>query len=343
MFPSLWALPRFAIKEGYKCQNCHIDPNGGGMRNYYGAVMYARATLPRYTLSEDSIWTNFTNQLNSFVSIGADFRTIYVHKSKDQYSTFYQMQSDISLAVRLSQKLLLYLNKDVRSGFEAFAMASVLPENGYVKVGRFTPAFGTRVDDHTSFIRSKTVFPYYRREDTGLEIGISPTWLTWNIGIYNGDDGSDPSNGKIRLVTSRVEVFYTSENIKLAAGGSIWQNNAVLGRCRMVGLFAAAAYGDVTLHSEIDFKNDAAVLGTEERVSFVEINYKAIQGLELKLMYDFYDPDITSLTGTETRISVGAEVFPVEGFEIRPMFRLSKKGLKNAQENQFDLMLHFYL
>lgn len=346
------ALPRFAARMNLKCQDCHIDPNGGGMRNYYGAVMYARETLPVRAWSNDSTMGSFTSRLSDFVSIGTDIRTILFHQSQNNYTSFNQMQGDIYLSIRLVKNLLVYFNKSLYQGFDVFGIMNGLPMNGYWKVGRFTPAYGTLIDDHTAFIRSKTVFPNYRREDTGMEVGISPQSITWNVGIYNGENGSDPSNGKIRLLTTRADVRCQIEDFKLSLGGSAWDNNAITGECTIYGGFGSLSYHAFTLNTEIDFKKDKAALGTNEFISYLEFNYLILDGVDVKFMYDFYDPDTKYLTGSESKYSFGLEFFPIQSVELRPVYRIitNTRGYRiitntpgSDNENEFDFLVHFYL
>jgi len=336
------ALPRFSALTNLKCGSCHIDPNGGGMRNYYGAAMWGRETLPFRTVSPDSTMAGFSPQLNDVVSIGMDMQTLFYYQQQQDRSSFYQMQGDIYLSARLSNHVLLYFNKGLY-GFDVFGIAQILPSNGYIKIGRFTPAYGTRIDDHTTFIRTKTVFPYYRREDTGVELGISPTSLTWNVGVYNGEDGADPSNGNIRLITSRAEAFFHVDNLNISFGGSTWFNKGSAGNLTMVGGFAGVGYKDVTIQVEADLKKDKATLGTNEFITYLEVNYLLIDGLNIKFIYDFYDPDIDLLTGSETRYSVGAEFFPLPGIEVRPMYRIHSMTSGDVQQNEFDFLVHLFL
>jgi hypothetical protein len=313
------------------------------MRNYYGAAMYGREILPYRAWMNDSTMINFTTKLNDFVSIGMDMRTLFTYQQKRDYTTFYQMQGDIYISARLANNVLLSVTKTLYHDFEIFGIAQIFPANGYIKVGRFTPAYGTRIDDHTAFIRTKTVFPLYRREDTGFELGISPTSFTWNAGVYNGEDGSDPSNGWIRLVTTRTEAFFKFDRLNCSIGGSAWYNNGVLGTLTMYGGFAGVYYHDLTLHAELDIKKDKTTLGTPELISYLEMNYLLLDGVDIKFMYDFYDPDIEYKTGSESRYSVGAEFFPLPGVELRPMYRIRTNSTDAGQQNEFDFLIHLFL
>ena len=337
-----FGLPRFSAITNLKCGNCHIDPNGGGMRNYYGAAMWGRETLPVQAWSRDSTMAGFTPRLNDFISIGMDMQTLFYSQQQQNNTSFYQMQGNLYLSARLANNILLYFNKGLY-GFDAFGIASILPANGYVKVGRFTPAYGTRIDDHTTFIRTKTVFPFFRREDTGIELGISPTSLMWNVGVFNGESGADPSNGNIRLITSRAEALFRLEDLTISFGGSTWFNKGIAGTLTMFSGFAGFGYQDVTLNLEADFKKDNALLGTNEFISYLEVNYAIIDGLVLKFIYDFYDPDLEYRTGSETRYSLGAEFFPLPGIEVRPMVRFHSKTPGNIQQNEFDFLVHLFI
>ena len=72
------------------------------------------------------------------------------------------MQGDLYLNFRLNRQFLLYFDKGLYSGFQAFGLAKVLPLDGYLKVGQFIPAYGTKIDDHNTFIRGGPYLPSTR-------------------------------------------------------------------------------------------------------------------------------------------------------------------------------------
>ena len=96
------------------------------------------------------------------LGVGADLRTLYMVRSIPDSSgtsartenSFWQMQGDLYLNFRISKKVALYLKKGLYSGFEAFGLLQILPLNGHVKVGKFVPNYGMRMDDHTTFVRT---------------------------------------------------------------------------------------------------------------------------------------------------------------------------------------------
>src|SRR5277367_1021317 len=65
------AEPYLAVEEGYKCNVCHVNPTGGGLRNDFG-ITYAKVLLPAETV-DNSIDT-WTGKLTDRLRIGGDLR-----------------------------------------------------------------------------------------------------------------------------------------------------------------------------------------------------------------------------------------------------------------------------
>jgi hypothetical protein len=361
------ALPKFASREGVKCASCHINPTGKGMRNAYG-VTYGREALPIPAYKEETAIEDFSTNLTDNFSYGTDFRTLFFYDQKNTSSSFFQMQGDLYLNLRLNKKFLLYVDKGLYSGFEVFGFAKVLPLDGYIKVGKFVPAYGVKVDDHNSFIRGgQTPFdagqfagllPGYPRglvfgergEDTGLELGFSPGMFFFNAGVFNGTPNpgiSGTSGLKTKAVALRGEVFLPSDAFNLSLGASMYNrpSQGTSGSLMFFGGFGSLTFlKNITLTSEVDFIN-SSVSGSDVAgmIVFTEVNYMVTPGIDVKLGYEFYDPDTQKKNGSFTRITLGSEFFLMSGVELRPLYRFNVEQPTDLKNNEFQLMFHFYI
>ena len=85
-----FALPRYSIESGISCISCHINPNGGGMRNDYGSNIFSIDELPlkRLIKNADDMWDGY---ITDNLQIGGDFRIQLYDDGSD--SKIFPMQS----------------------------------------------------------------------------------------------------------------------------------------------------------------------------------------------------------------------------------------------------------
>jgi hypothetical protein len=344
------ALPKFSSRTGWKCQACHVNPSGGGMR-LVGGVKYGREELPVTTWADEFALDEFSTQLNNFVSVGADFRTLffYLEDATDDKNAFFQMQGDVYMNFRLAKKVNIYLDKGLYSGFEIFGQANVLPENGSVKVGKFVPNYGTRLDDHRTYIREftglslETGTPYY----TGAELAVSPGPATITAGIFNSSEGRGTGIDKNKAFLGRAEgLFELAEGTYLGLGANILYKDVQGGKTSYLGGFGSFSYENFTILGEADLvKNDVSGSRTDGLILYGEMDYMVVQGLDLKFIYDFYDLDIDLQTGAFSRYSFGFEFFPISGVEVRPLYRINMEEPEadKVDNNEIHMLVHFYL
>jgi len=344
-----FALPRFASRTAAKCQSCHVNPSGGGMRQTFG-VTYGRNQLPVPTWSEELDLEDFSTQLTDFVSIGANFRTLFFHFDSGSSSTnaFFQMQGDIYMNLKLAKKVSIYLDKGLYAGFEIFGLLNLLPANGYIKVGKFLPNFGTKMDEHRAFIRTFTGFnpEFGRAELTGAEVAVLPGPLTIMGGIYNARDGFGAGTGKDKAYLGRADaIFKATSDIHVGIGGNVFRRENSTGpKITLLGGLGSVSVKDLTLFGEVDLmRTEVAGTTTDALITYAELNYVLMQGLDLKFAYDFFDPDKDTKSGTFSRYTFGFEFFPVSGVEVRPLYRILKEDPIDVDNNEFHLLFHFYL
>ncbi|MFA6440039.1 MAG: hypothetical protein WCX28_12070 [Bacteriovoracaceae bacterium] len=358
------ALPKFGTRQGAKCQSCHINPTGKGMRSTFGST-YGREELTMAMYKEETDIEEYSPMLNDFFTIGMDYRTLFYYREQNSTSSFFQMQGDLYLDLRLNKKFRIYIDKGLYQGFEAFGLAKVLPLEGYIKLGNFIPSYGLKMDDHNLLIRSGSFFPLnpaiatypgglgfgQGAEDTGLEIGFSPSIFTVNIGLFNGKKGgiAGTSGTKNKAVVVRADANVQTDLLNFNVGGSLYNLPTAngLGKTQIIG-----GFGVLTLDNNLTLQGEYDILTTHHpvlnkmvsgNILYGELNYLLTSGVDLKLGYEFYDPNIDLLDGSITRFTIGAELFPLTGIEVRPLYRINQEKPTELKNNELHVMFHFYL
>ena len=154
---SVVAVPRYSIMYGQACVLCHVDPSGGGARSLYGAQFFAYTDLATHGLPMEELG-KVQPMLNDQIQIGFDARTMIYNIDQADSNAIMQMQGDLYLNFQLSSQWNFYLAKGLYSGFEIFGLGHILPYNGYMKVGKFTPPYGLRLADHKALVRTQLGF-----------------------------------------------------------------------------------------------------------------------------------------------------------------------------------------
>jgi hypothetical protein len=318
------------------------------MRQLFG-VQYGRDQVPVPTWSEEFELEDFTNLLNNFLGVGADFRTIFYYQqdTTSDRNAFFQMQGDVYLNFRLARKVNIYLDKGLYSGFEIFGLLTLLPANGFVKIGRFVPNYGTKVDEHRVFVREKTGFsqetgnPYH----TGLEVAVSPGPVTVTAGLFNAVDVIGQQTDKEKALLGRAEgMFKISNDMHFGVGGSIFQKKVSGTERTLIGGFGSYSYSDATILGEIDLiKTKVSGATTDALVVYAEADYVLTPGVDVKFIYDFFDRDIDLKSGSVSRYSIGLEFFPISGVEVRPLYRIVKEDPTDIDSDEVHVLIHFYM
>jgi len=321
------ALPRYAYRMLVSCQSCHVNPAGGGMRNIYG-VTYGQETLPMKALREETGIDNFSTQLSEIIAVGADMRTRVIYRETDGNTSFIQTQGDLYVYARLNRLLGVYLDKGMNGGTEVFGIFRVLPAKGYLKVGRFTPAYGIRLEDRNN-----------RAEDTGFEVGVAPGNFTASAGVFNG---GGQNAGKVFAARSDVRVELAG--VQASVGGSYLHRPSDAFDVRSFGVFGGVDYSGVTVFGEVDFRRDETEAGIRNGVgSFVEADVLVTPGVDIKFVYEYRDPDVDIKSGSFSLYTIGLEWFPVAGLEVRPLYLISTQEPDGGAGNELHLLFHFYL
>ncbi len=177
------AEPYLAVRTGFKCNVCHVNPTGGGKRTEFGSI-YGQTTLPAAYLdpstgktapapqggSQPELWTG---KLNDRFAVGADLRanaqTTLIPHTTDTYA-FDPIRAQAYLEIKpIVDRLTIYLDEHVSPGAatnrETYAMLWFANRTAYVKAGRMFVPFGLRIEDDTAFIRQATGTSFSSSDD----------------------------------------------------------------------------------------------------------------------------------------------------------------------------------
>lgn len=357
------ALPRFSNRTNLSCQSCHVNPSGGGMRNAFGEE-FGREQLALKRWQKEYGLEETSTKITDNVSYGADFRFLAFYRTKTDpdvsSASFVPMQMDLTLNLAVSKKISLSLNHAFGpyNRLEAFAVAKVLPASGYLKAGRFTPPHGLRIDDHTSFVRQATPFRNNAGQQTGIEFGFGPSPFRFMGAFTNGVRG-DFDAGLAKAVYAKAEASGSIGGINILGGLSSYNDASGGEKLNLQEAYAAATIGEsltilgmvgsiqgnmstMSVSSDLNQRNSAGT-ALKQLALLVEIDYLLSEGIDLKVMYDFFDPNTSIKTGTATRISSGVEFFPLSGVELRPLVRYTKDSLLDRNSTDVQILIHLYL
>ena len=339
------AIPLYSSREGATCISCHIDPNGGGIRNEFG-FNYAKN---RHSIEEEEKWAKYTvnPQLNEWIRLGLDARFMYYASHVEggrtvAPSTFFPMQGNLRVAISPHDQLTIVGSHGIvvdTPGFptpyvarEIYGLIQGLPKNLYIQAGRFRLPFGLRQDDHTSYLRSSAFLLYdSQSEDAGVEVGsVGPNWF----GQFSFTNGGPPFAENAETVAGKVG--RTSRVFQAAVSG-YHRFSAPFGvTIDRWSAYASATRGPITLIGEYGGGTTRSPAGTANTEAyFAEVDFRVARGVNLRGKYDWLEPDEAS-GGDVSRIVAEVDWAPMPFTEIK----LSYRGYDDATDyNEYVAML----
>jgi hypothetical protein len=339
--PSAEALPLYASRQGATCVTCHVDPNGGGIRNEFGFA-YLRN---RHSVERESRWEKLTvdPKLNDWITLGLDLRVMYYASHVNNgptlgTSTFFPMQGQVNIAVMPHEHLTLVASHGLvvdqpgaPPGYvarEIYGMFDGLPGDLYARVGRFRIPFGLRQDDHTSFVRAPTFLPYdSQKPDAGLELGRIGTSVFAQLSLT---DGTAPFDERAQTIAAKLG--RATDVYQAGLSGFHRYSDALSRRWDRWALYASGTQGPITLIAEAAFGTDKNFgVRSNSEAMFAELDYRALRGLNLRAKFDMQD-DRGGPQDPTRRYVAEADVNPVPFAEIKLSYRYFDQPGADMQE-----------
>lgn len=313
------AEPYLAVQTGYKCNVCHFNPTGGGLRSDFG-ITYAKLLLPAEPVNA-SLVSNWTGNIIDSLRVGGDLREDWSRDTIPNTPTTqafaleqFRVYADLTL---IPNRLTLYVDEQVApngsQNEEAYVMYGSTT-GFYIKGGQFYLPFGWRLQDQTAFVREATGINM-TTPDKGVEIGYErPSWSA-QFDITNGA-GNTSGNGY--QVTSSVA--YVQPIWRLGVSGAFVQSD--VGDRRLAGLFAGLKTGSLAWLAEADAIHDDSFPGGRTlAASLLEANWLVHRGQNLKFTAEWSDPDRSVTQNEQTRYSVVYEYTPIPFLQLRAGYR----------------------
>ncbi len=359
-----FALPRFALRMGAQCADCHVDPDGGGMRTH-GGWHYGLRVLPLVSPTERDKDLTMGDDIGKNIRIGFDYRTQYIYSQELGKTAFQKMQGSFYLSTKILDKIDVYSNYDfVNSTWVGFAAAHILPNDSYIKAGAFVPDYGVLLDDHTAYTRGGDLgylFATNQRQGlifdprysvTGVEVGYNIS----DFGVFTASVGSPVS------LNFQSDPAYTASirfnpvianKLALMFGGSFTNFQGPLiytqvpseHKVNMYGGFLGFGIDDFTLIGEYDIANDYILTGTKSSAQMLEASYVLTKGLEAVARYDRFVPNTSVSNNNVSRLVLGFSFYPYSFVEIIPQYRFQfqqSPGQPAPKQDSALLQFHFY-
>ena len=308
--------PYFAVRTGFACSQCHVNPAGGGKRTALGATC-AQDQLSARKLAGAEFLEGLSGKR---LSVGTDFRYSASEFDSDFSSgdlSFDVDRASIYLSAELiPDKLTLYVDEQVAPGgaFSRELWAMYRFGKAYVKAGKMILPFGWRLEDDFAFTRILTSINF-ESPDTGVEIGYADGPWETHFAVSNGNGGATDNNAKKQF---SFLGSYRTETWRL--GASVNYNETSNVDRLMTGVFAGLRTGKVAWLAEYDrIEDDIPGFGEiDQSAGLLEANIEVAKGHNLKFTLESQTSDIDK---DFMRYSVLYEFSPIQYTQLRLGYR----------------------
>lgn len=315
------AEPYLAVQKGMQCSNCHSSPAGGGKRTVYGNV-FAQSELAARRLGDGKAWTG---EVTKWLAIGADLRASFedidVPNRSGTSDIDFNRGTFYAEATLIPNRLSLYVDEqfspndfDTR---EIYVRLNSKDAKWFVAGGEFYLPYGLRLQDDTAFVRQATGINF-ANTDRGLLGGYNfGPWSTIASITDGSGAGRDGAGNQVSLISSYTQATWR-------AGVSVNVNDDDAGDRTMFGLFGGLKTGPVAWLAEIDSISDNVSPGVtaDAFAGLLEANWTIRGKNNLKLSYDYLDPNIDISEDQQVRYSLVWEHSPMQFIQARIGYRL---------------------
>ncbi len=338
------AEPYLAVRMGLKCEACHVNPTGGGLRSDFGDV-FAQTVLPAHPIRGD--WGLWTGEVAKVLRVGGDLRYDFNVAQTPRAKTGDQLEVQqgrvYAEAEAIPDRLIFYVDEQVAPGtavnHEAYGLFWSANHDWYIKAGQMYLPFGFRFEDQTAFVYDVSSITMYAPDD-GLELGWMrghwDTQVTVSEGTFAG--GNPSSSGK----EYGLQMSYVARGWRLGVAAN--DDDSSYARRKIAGVFGGVHTGPVDWLGEVDsVENEyGRFVGETQAAALLEADWLIHAGNNLKLTLERYDPDRAVHDNTQSRVSLVYELTPIQFLQLRAGVRdyYGPNAIPAERSRLFFIQLH---
>lgn len=317
---------------GYSsCQSCHVSPSGGGVLNKYGRTIAAEVLGSYSWENAGGLFYGFA-PLPKFLDIGGDIRTarLEVRTPDFHLQKSFLMQADLEVAVHIKNLTFAALVGSYGEEVPFDESTTIEPEarrfyalyrptrTMTLRAGKFFPAYGLMIADHSASIRKGLWWPQ-GAETYNLEIGIYREYGEFIVTMAKDpEDGTIPNYQTGRLIAyvgrnSQIGISYYSDEEENESIGlhSVWGWTKKL--------WTLVEFDTKT----VEFETDGLLWTTTK--------WEAWRGVVGKVHYSLLIQEELQHTA-----GLGFQFFPIPHYEI------SLDSYVNKDSESYILISHYY-
>ncbi len=363
------AFPEFA-RHGYlNCTSCHASQTGGGLLTEYGRAIAKELlssgrfffekrmdlTLPEG--SEEQFLHGSTNPPKG-LNLGGDIRALQMisDNARATVGRFVLMQADLEGMWSDGNRFQVLASvgrtetPKADNGFEYFLSrrhwVNVLmgpPEamdRYQLRVGRFFPAYGLNIAEHTVVTRRQLGFNE-QQESYNTELSyLSEDWNVFATAILGRPDheGKSHEEGASLQLSRNLGTHY-----KVGWNGFYGKDPARGARAEryMTGFFGMLGFTP-QIYSLVDFSMTRDKVLKSGVAGFSKLGWEFTQGVHLFGMQEIGRTSLASATGRTEAYSLGIQYFPRVHWDFLVTAR-QEKTIGPGFDSVFWFVAHYYL
>jgi hypothetical protein len=359
------AEPMFISRQYTRCTTCHYSPTGGGLLTPYGRSL-SRQELSTTGASPDGTQGQAKNKEEQFlwgvlgntlkpVDVGIDIRP--AHLSLDfggvSMSQNMFMTADVLAAYR-ANGWTVYGEVGREPTLAGSAQSPKIDsyeywvghqtDNGFgFRVGRFLPAYGVRLADHTAFTRSNLGFDVYNQV-YGLELSKSSEHrlLELSVGPGYADSILHDDGRRAFTATGRYQMDL-GPRTALVVSGLYRGSSRLVARNGAGGVaFGIAPTPRLSVWTEADAQFRQGTSGAPAYTLLNETGFEVYKGLWLKFSPQIRT-DFGQMSGGSVRMLFEADLLPRTHWNVDVSYYRDRSRLTDVVSKTFLAQLHLYL